>query len=557
VAAGENEDGRLLGRVQRDGRQVAETLRDRARSDLPEVEVVADLPPDAPDPGDWLRRVIADSIFLAVWSDSYASRAWCRFEARTAKAAGVPMIVVHALQRGEERGPTSLGNVPTVRWTGLNADDVFGLSAREALRCYVARGRFDQLRRAGHVPPATSFLVRRPEPLDWRGAADGAVPTVPQVIVYPDPALDEEELQALRNRDRTAATFVTLTGDDHNPFLTGRRIGLSGTAPAPGELGPLGLGPQHFQDTFATVARRLLGHGADLVYGGDVRAVGLGAALVDLARGQYPAAGRRARLTNFLAWPIYLDLNIDGPGGLRDVVDFRFVPPPSDLVSGMPLDPTVPLPPDDSTNRMRHREIRVRCLTELRRQMVEQSDAFILIGGKVTGYLGFYPGVIDELMLALRRSRPVYVLGGWGGCARAVAAAVRGETPAELTDEFQFRDPELATIREEILSAQTLGSADVWGNYYEIVGRLRTLGGTGLRNGLSADENERLMTSVDRDETVFLLTKGLRQVWRPDPADPSMGPAGESSPATEPTQRTAARRVRPKAASAKRPKSSS
>jgi hypothetical protein len=522
----------FLSHAVQDGRQVAQALRDHARSDWPEGEIVPDLPSDASDPTAWLRNAIGDSVFLAVRSDNYASRAWCRFEARTAKAARVPMIAVHALQQGEDRSPTYLGNVPSVRWTGLNADEILDLTARETLRCWVAASRFRQLRRTGNVSPAAVFLVRPPEPLDATSerTRDG-LSSGPRLLVYPDPAVDEEELRSLRDLAGAASAFVTLTGDDRHPFLVGRRVGLSAATPAAGELGPLGLGPQHFQDTMTAVARRLLGHGADLSHGGDLRAVGLGAVVVDLARGQVPSSGRLPRVINYLAWPIYLDVNTQGQGTALDIVTLQPVPPPSELVSELPLDPTVPLPADNPENRARHRSIRARCLSAMRQELVGGIDALVLMGGKVTGFLGLYPGVIEEVLLALERRVPIYILGGWGGCARALAAALWGDTPPELTEEFQLRDPALAADFDEYRSKPP---GAPWGvepvNYASILSRLHESGMAGLRNGLSPEENIRLTKTIDRDEAVFLVAKGLRTVGRPEGAS-AIGPGAKPRPA--------------------------
>ena len=61
-----------------------------------------------------LRKEAGRSAFLAIRSDLYASREWCQREMLIAKAAGMPIVVLDALARGEERGSFLLDHVPRV-----------------------------------------------------------------------------------------------------------------------------------------------------------------------------------------------------------------------------------------------------------------------------------------------------------------------------------------------------------------------------------------------------------------------------------------------------------
>ncbi len=55
----------------------------------------------------------------------------------------------------------------------------------------------------------------------------------------------------------------------------------------------------------------------------------------------------------------------------------------------------------------------------------------ICLGGKVTGYKGIEPGVMEEARLALSCKKPLYLLGGFGGATRAF-----GETDAYGSSEY-------------------------------------------------------------------------------------------------------------------------
>ncbi len=63
-------------------------------------------------------------------------------------------------------------------------------------------------------------------------------------------------------------------------------------------------------------------------------------------------------------------------------------------------------------------------LTEMRQAMDRECDARILVGGKKTGFMGDTPGLCQEAVLSLEASKPLFVLGGFGGCARDIAIAL-------------------------------------------------------------------------------------------------------------------------------------
>ena len=69
--------------------------------------------------------------------------------------------------------------------------------------------------------------------------------------------------------------------------------------------------------------------------------------------------------------------------------------------------------------------------TTARRAMVEEADARVALGGKMgvlsltnDRYEGALPGIAEEIILTLEASRPVVLLGAFGGAARDVAIAL-------------------------------------------------------------------------------------------------------------------------------------
>ena len=61
-------------------------------------------------------------------------------------------------------------------------------------------------------------------------------------------------------------------------------------------------------------------------------------------------------------------------------------------------------------------------LTAMRRVQTEAIDARIVLGGRVTNFKGRMPGIAEEAEFALKSNQPLYLLGGFGGCARDIAS---------------------------------------------------------------------------------------------------------------------------------------
>jgi hypothetical protein len=61
-----------------------------------------------------LRANAARSALLALRTDLYASRSWCQWEVLAAKEQGAPVVILDALERGEERGSFLMDHVPRV-----------------------------------------------------------------------------------------------------------------------------------------------------------------------------------------------------------------------------------------------------------------------------------------------------------------------------------------------------------------------------------------------------------------------------------------------------------
>ena len=138
-----------------------------------------------------IEDAIRHGVFVAIYTDSYSSREWCRREAILAKRHGVPMLVVDCLQDKDDRAFPYLRNVPVVRM-GVDQPERAGQVA-SALLDEVFKDYLWQQRTAQHrLAPHTVFTSRPPELATAAAFAD--MPSGGEsVIVHAGSPLGSEE----------------------------------------------------------------------------------------------------------------------------------------------------------------------------------------------------------------------------------------------------------------------------------------------------------------------------------------------------------------------------
>lgn len=245
------------------------------------------------------------------------------------------------------------------------------------------------------------------------------------------------------------------------------------------DMAVLGLSKEHLHDAMAEVARYMLAMGARLVYAGDLRPKGFTELLFELiARHRRDAdlGDERVGIRNYLAWPVHVSLPSEEVKQLSDALSGV-----AELVY-LTMDGKV-ITPDDRqqlTPRPATEDEWAEGLTAMRRVITEISNARIVLGGKVEGFKGRMPGVAEETLAALQAAQPLFLLGGVGGCARDIA------------EDLGLAQPGL-TLRQAWPGRSDFTSFTV----------------EGLNNGLNAEENAILATTVHVDQAVTLILRGL------------------------------------------------
>ncbi|NNB99115.1 TIR domain-containing protein [Corallococcus exiguus] len=141
-------------------------------------------------------------VLVAMQTDLYASRDWCQREVLEAKRNGLPILLVHRLDIGEERGFPYLGNVPSIGWASAGKTDAErAMTLREHILALALRDQYLRLhlRELCRVYGMNALQLTSPPELLTLAMRQAA--GAPPVVVYPDPPLGEMERGILLQHD--------------------------------------------------------------------------------------------------------------------------------------------------------------------------------------------------------------------------------------------------------------------------------------------------------------------------------------------------------------------
>jgi len=75
----------------------------------------------------------------------------------------------------------------------------------------------------------------------------------------------------------------------------------------------------------------------------------------------------------------------------------------------------------------------------MRENSISSSAARICVGGKLFGYKGKMPGVLEEIVLALNAQMPIFLLGAFGGVVGNVCKLLlTSDIPETLIENLQI-----------------------------------------------------------------------------------------------------------------------
>ena len=248
------------------------------------------------------------------------------------------------------------------------------------------------------------------------------------------------------------------------------------------DMAVLGLSDGHLRDAMAEIARHVLKFGSRLVYGGDLRQYGFSELLFEIVARHHPLVENfeeQVGVRNYLAWPVHIGMSMErleeaaeSLAGFAELVCVDMNGEPMTMRYRRQLESRQPTDAEWSIG-----------LTTMRQHMLAETDARILLGGRIEHYKGRMPGIAEEALLSLQAGQPLFVIGGFGGCARDIAESL-------ALVEQQMSDRRVWEGREAL---DSFSAAD-------------------LNNGLSVEDNSTLATTPHIDQAIVMILRGLLKV---------------------------------------------
>lgn len=463
---------------------------------------------------------IRDStVMIAFHTDHYGSRPWCRREVLAAKEKGIDLLVVDALREGEERRFPYLGNAPAIRWQFGNpkasARRIIDRAVLEALRMKHNRALLDKQKADDDVvlpsPPEAAVLAYRN--IDPK--------TISGTFLYPDPPLSREELELLNRLAPNAELTTPLTRlAEWIPPEGLDQVAVS--ISQSDDIARYGLSDAHQATLSDEIHLYLLLAGLRIGYGGGLKgdlekAENFTLRLFELVRGyarlaEQVGAGQLQPIVNYIPWPLILDYG-DAEWDLFGSEAKEVVSPRPSLAKGDDeLFPSSEAEPRLSVGSPDQRYAWARGLTLMREQMTNETQARVVIGGKLQGFAGMVPGVIEEAWMSLTHQKPLYLVGAFGGCARALADQLLGHKRPEFTIDCAQSTVDNYDAALKLYEDDGVAFTSMERMGQDLAERGKAGLGRALRNGLEDDENIELLRSFHPARISALILRGLARL---------------------------------------------
>jgi len=452
-----------------------------------------------------IEKHIQDSTLLAIESDAYSSRYWCQREILIAKDSNRPIVVVNCLDDYEDRIFPAASNVPSVHISSnvpISERDILrilSIAIIETVRYSYCMQCLQAYKHVGWIDDDCELIARPPEIRQVLKLKKNGK----KKIYYPEPpiySVESDWHEALEVK-----AFTPLWNPIEKDSLSTERVGVSiSDVPEKGFFDHH-IHADHLVRLAQDIARHLLARSATLLYGGDLRPGGFTEFILDEARILKDRLGEiTPHVENHLAWPLYVsDPEITSWRAryhqVMDTVEYEIT---SDVVAN--LDKDTFLPPNTPQNSY----VWSRCLTEMRQKSISSSSVRICAGGKLSGYKGKMPGVLEEIILALNAQKPIFLLGAFGGVVGDVCKLIlTNEVPNTLTGAWQISHNEGYSDLQEL--ARSYGHDSDYELITESIQKL-SISELSSRCGLDENEYKRLMKSPFVDECVYLILKGIK-----------------------------------------------
>lgn len=495
----------FLSHAKADGKDITKCVRDYINADTG-IEDFFDAV-DIAQGKEFLKEIeeniSTSSMLVAFRTDAYSKSEWCKKEVMIAKEKRIPVLVVDCLKKGESRAFPYLGNTKTIRYS--QSDEVFciqmlSLAMSEILSKLFQSEITKQMVDIYKIPIKNKNVFDYPPELfslnSWIDASD-------KNIIYPEPPLGCYELEML-SKYWPGFNMITPTSIPSMKYklkLEGINVGIS--VSEPGGQNQEGIGTGHCMAISLELARYLLANGADLCYGGDINyAINRNftkslVGLVEMYDKEH--SDETKRITNYVANYLSQSITDEMRTDLYGTVNFKIMKE-INLFDNLEIE-----------QEIKQKVLKTVDLTSMRNCMNECIDVRVVLGGKMHGFTGMYPGILEEVIMAVEKSKPVYLIGGYGGITSEIVKCISGIKAKLISNERLTLDENENNFVQYYNSLSSLNLEKI--DYNFISDMLAKKGINGLNNGLSDDENKILFKSKNIYEIISIILKGLYNIF--------------------------------------------
>lgn len=501
VFHGSESPGVFISYARKDGQEIAKDIKQYLSSEgsLDSFVDVIDL-----DLGCYFEeeidKSIKGSLLLAVLTDVYSGREWCIKELLSAKLCGSPIVIVDAVKEKVNRLSPSIGNAPMLRWGNDESakDRILEEICYELLRHKYQVNLLEEVK--SHLSMDVEADIRiapfPPEPLIVHQLDS-------EIYLYPEPPISKHELHLLSklNEDVSFRSHMELLGKEiFRCKEGGTLIGLSAAIPDDTSKRKFRVSDEHFEEVLSDLVKHLYLAKYKIAYGGiwtkDERFTEI---IADIAA-MYWDKSEDDVIVNYLSEAYSNKYADDQCIDREEYMEMRRIPI---AVSGSKAKSVYGEGYDEDS--VVDRAFKALSLSKVRIAMDRDIAARILIGGKSNHDLpSGYPGLLEEFCLAVKSKQPIYLIGGFGGCAHDIAEMLLGKkhvsdfSPNLFSEDFSLEYSKYADDN----GVRPLQPDDV-------DERVFNKGYTLLNNGLSDDENHELVTTRSPIAIASLVLKGL------------------------------------------------
>ncbi|MBE5934275.1 MAG: toll/interleukin-1 receptor domain-containing protein [Lachnospiraceae bacterium] len=445
----------FLSHAKRDGLEITNKIREYINSDtgISDFFDAVDIPKGKNFMDEIEKSICQSSLVLIVQTDSYVLSEWCKKEVLIAKQNDIPLVVINCIKKGEVRSFPYLGNCKTLRISEEKNMELRIISC--AMDEILSKEFFKQKMLINHKSLNKNIQYSVPELISLGYKKDN------DMIIYPEPPIGRFEMDVLNvNYSKIEMlTPIMYFLRNNKADLLGKKIAISISETKERDLHGINL--LHCHALSVELARYFLVYGADILYGGNINYQvdrNFTETIIETVKNYSKEYGNKRKIINYV--PSYINKQISEQQLLEydEVVEFCFDDNDYDY--------------DNNADS----------LTNMRKKMTSDMDIRVIAGGKKVGYVGKYPGVLEEFILSIESSKPTYVIGGYGGVSKTIAKLLDGE----ISDEECMENVDKSVIN-----------------------KIKSMGYRILNNGLDKEDNKKLFVSTNIDETINLIIKGM------------------------------------------------